>query len=70
MESYSQTLQELDAVEYSVHRNNSFHLKIENLDPEAFSCQISLMSGVDIALFANDACGSASTLGTLSLDVF
>lgn len=34
-----------------------FHLKIENLDPRGIQLSALFMSGVDMALFANDACG-------------
>lgn len=34
-----------------------FRLKIENLDPRGIQLSALFMSGVDMALFANDACG-------------
>lgn len=34
-----------------------FHFKIENLDPRGIQLSALFMSGVDMALFANDACG-------------
>lgn len=46
-----------DTVVLLLYINYSFNLKIENLDPRGIQLSALFMSGVDMALFANDACG-------------
>lgn len=57
VDSCSQTWQEAGAIAAYPTEITLFHLKIENLDPRGIQLSALFMSGVDMALFANDACG-------------
>lgn len=71
MESYSQTLQELDAVVLLLHRNNSFPFKDWEPRPPRHSAVSSLHEWRGHGPVCKRRMWPASTLGTLlSLDVF